>query len=229
VTKDPNLRNQMMRRPVLEENTLQFIRTEQKPFTGKLGALQKYAVQNNVPIIPHETAVFLKFIVKLLRPKEILEVGTAVGFSALLMAQNTPETSHITTIDRFPIMISQAKQNFEDFGETKKITLLEGQASELLPKLPPKKFDLIFLDCSKQHYQEFFEICLNLLSDNGVILVDDLFQGGTVFIDETEFSSKNRKIRQGLRSFLDYILAQTSIESTIIPIGDGLLMAKKQI
>lgn len=222
-------RNLMMRCPVLEESTLNFMRNNQKQWTGDLLELEIYAKENNIPIIPHETAVFMEFILKTINPKNILEIGTAIGFSAILMAKTLPNAK-IETIDRFEIMIDQAKSNFQKYKYNDQITLLEGNADDILGKLPHNYYDFIFMDCSKQWYKELLEQSLDLLSVGGIIVIDDIFQGGTVFKDENTMNSTNRKIREGLRRFYSFIHeleVSKQVESTMVGLGDGLMMIRK--
>ena len=123
------MRNEMMYRPIINEDILHYLRTEQKQLTGSLGELEELAHENGVPVIPHETVVFLQFLLKQKQPKNVLEIGTAIGFSASLMAETLGEDAKITTIDRFPVMIEKAKKNFEKLGLTDQVTLLEGDAA----------------------------------------------------------------------------------------------------
>ena len=108
--------NEMMHRPVVKKELVEFMRTRLKPFSGELGELEKDANTRGVPIIPHETAVFLNMILGQIKPKQILEIGAAIGFSGSLMAQHVGPEGHVTTIDRFDVMIRQAKANFEKLG-----------------------------------------------------------------------------------------------------------------
>lgn len=146
------------------------------PFSGDLGELENTANELGIPIIPHETAVFLDFIVGLYQPKNILEIGTAVGFSASLMATASPQAK-VTTIDRYELMYSRAKANFERLGLADRITQLEGDAADILPTLEQGKYDFLFMDSAKAKYIEFFPYCMDVLEVGGVLMVDDIFQG----------------------------------------------------
>ena len=162
------MRNEMMYRPIINEDILHYLRTEQKQLTGSLGELEELAHENGVPVIPHETVVFLQFLLKQKHPKNVLEIGTAIGFSASLMAETLGEDAKITTIDRFPVMIEKAKKNFEKLGLTDQVTLLEGDAADLLSSLEGP-YDFIFMDSAKSKYITFLPECLRLLSDDGVL------------------------------------------------------------
>ena len=198
------MRNEMMYRPIINEDILHYLRTEQKQLTGSLGELEELAHENGVPVIPHETVVFLQFLLKQKQPKNVLEIGTAIGFSASLMAETLGEDAKITTIDRFPVMIEKAKKNFEKLGLTDQVTLLEGDAADLLSSLEGP-YDFIFMDSAKSKYITFLPECLRLLSDDGVLMVDDVFQAGTVLQPIEEIPRKNRSIHRHLNEFLEEI------------------------
>lgn len=220
------MRNEMMYRPIINEDILHYLRTEQKQLTGSLGELEELAHENGVPVIPHETVVFLQFLLKQKQPKNVLEIGTAIGFSASLMAENLGEDAKITTIDRFPVMIEKAKKNFEKLGLTNQVTLLEGDAADLLSSLEGP-YDFIFMDSAKSKYITFLPECLRLLSDDGVLMVDDVFQAGTVLQPIEEIPRKNRSIHRHLNEFLEEITKSSELTSTLLPLGDGVALISK--
>lgn len=220
------MRNEMMYRPIINEDILHYLRTEQKQLTGKLGALEELAHENGVPVIPHETVVFLQFLLKQKQPKNVLEIGTAIGFSASLMAESLGADAKITTIDRFPVMIEKAKKNFEQLGLTEQVTLLEGDAAELLGTLEGP-YDFIFMDSAKSKYITFLPECLRLLADDGVLMVDDIFQAGTVLQPIEEIPRKNRSIHRHLNEFLAEVTKSSELTSTLLPLGDGVALISK--
>ena len=220
------MRNEMMYRPIINEDILHCLRTEQKQLTGLLGELEELAHENGVPVIPHETVVFLQFLLKQKQPKNVLEIGTAIGFSASLMAETLDEDAKITTIDRFPVMIEKAKKNFEKLGLTEQVTLLEGDAADLLSSLEGP-YDFIFMDSAKSKYITFLPECLRLLSDDGVLMVDDVFQAGTVLQPIEEIPRKNRSIHRHLNEFLEEITKSSELTSTLLPLGDGVALISK--
>lgn len=216
----------MMSRPVVKPELVDFMRKELKPFSGGLAEIEAYANERGIPIIPHETAVFLNMIVGILKPQRILEIGTAIGFSGSMMAQHLGEDGHLTTIDRFDIMIERAKNNFEKMGLSDKVTLLEGDAANILPTLEGT-FDFIFMDSAKAKYYEFLPHCMRLLEEGGMLIVDDVFQGGTILEEEKEIPRRVRKIHRRLNLLMDTVLNHPSLETSLVPLGDGLLMIKK--
>ncbi|WP_207941670.1 O-methyltransferase [Enterococcus sp. DIV2402] len=221
------MRNEMMYRPVVKPELVEFLRNEQKQLAGELGQIEKEANENEVPIIPHETVVFMQFLLGQIRPKQVLEIGTALGFSSSLMAQYVGEDGHVTTIDRFDVMIRKAKKTYERLGLEDKVTLLEGQAADILPELTGP-YDFIFMDSAKSKYIEFLPECLRLLKKGGVLMVDDVFQGGTVLDPIEEIPRNRRTIHRKLKRFLDVINTHPDLTTSLVPLGDGIALITKE-
>lgn len=221
------MRNEMMHRPVVKEELLDFMRTQQKKLPGELGKLEEEAHVAEVPVIPHETVVFLKFLLGQIQPERILEIGAAIGFSSSVIATTIGENAHVTTIDRFDVMIEKAKKNYERLGLTDKVTLLEGQAADILPELSGP-YDFIFMDSAKSKYIEFLSECLRLLRKGGVLMVDDIFQGGTILLPDEEIPRGKRAIHRKLNEFLRVVMNHPDLTSTILPLGDGVILMTKE-
>lgn len=219
--------NEMMHRPIVMQKVVDFMREGQLDFEGALGEIEAYANERGIPVVPHETATFIDFFTATMQPKYILEIGTAIGFSASLMAQHLQADGHLTTIDRYAKMYERAKENFKKMGLEDSITLIEGDAADVLPTLDGE-FDLIFMDSAKAKYIEFYPECMRLLRQGGVLIIDDVFQGGTVLDDESEIPKRVRKIHRKLNELFDTILNDKTNRSTIVPLGDGLLMVRKE-
>ena len=219
-------RNEMMDRPVINNDVREFLRTEQKQLNGRLKDLQDNAQENRNPVIPHETVSYFIWLLDQMKPKEILEVGAAIGFSASVFAEYSD--ARIQTIERNPEMIERAEANFEKFGISNRVKLLEGQAEDWLAKLPADTFDLIFMDSAKAKYYDFFPDCMRILKMGGVRAVDDVLQGGTILQPTEEIPRRVRKIHKKLNAFLDVVLDHPALISTILPIGDGLLLITKK-
>ena len=186
---------------VTEDYLNMYLRTVQPKYEGTLGEIQAEATEKNVPIIPHETARFLSVLLTLKKPKHILEIGTAVGFSSSLMAQYIPEDGTITTIDRFEVMLKDARVNIDRMGLNDKIKILEGDASDILPTLEGP-YDVIFMDAAKGQYSNFLPHCIRLLSVGGMLIVDDVLQGGDIAKTRFEVPRRQRTIHKRLRNFL---------------------------
>jgi predicted O-methyltransferase YrrM len=205
---------------------VQYINSLQPHFDGVLGEIQQAALDEGLPIIPPETAHFLATLLSLKRPRRVLEVGCAVGFSAGLFARYLTSDGHITTIDRYDYMIDKARQNFKRLGIEACVSLIEGNATEILPQLSGT-FDVIFLDAAKGQYIRFLPDCLRLLNDGGLLLADDILQAGRVALGRFAVPRRQRTIQARLNAFLREVFACPALESSIIPIGDGLLLAHK--
>lgn len=219
--------NHNMRRPVVKEEIVSFMRERQAPVTDALKELEEFARRENIPIIPHETVAFFRLFLQTMQPKSILEIGTAIGFSALLMAEQVPDAK-IMTIDRNEEMIGFAKENFARFDQRKQITLLEGDAVDLLEHIE-QRFDLIFMDSAKSKYIVFLPEVLKRLEVGGVVILDDIFQGGDVARDIMEVRRGQRTIYRGLQRLFDATLDHPSLTASLIPLGDGILMIRKNL
>ena len=217
--------NHNMRRPVVKEEIVSFMRERQAPVTDALKELEEFARRENIPIIPHETVAFFRLFLQTMQPKSILEIGTAIGFSALLMAEQVTD-ARITTIDRNEEMIGFAKENFARFDQRNQITLLEGDAVDLLEHIE-QRFDLIFMDSAKSKYIVFLPEVLKRLEVGGVVILDDIFQGGDVARDIMEVRRGQRTIYRGLQRLFDATLDHPGLTASLIPLGDGILMIRK--
>lgn len=204
-----------------------YLNSIQPMCTGVLGEIQKDAYEKGIPIIPNETAKFISVILSIIKPENILEVGCAVGFSSSLMSKYIKESGSITTIDRFPFMIEQAKANFARLGVLNKVKLLEGDAADILPTLS-EKFDVIFMDAAKGQYIKILPDCLRLLKTGGIIIADDVMQNGNVAIDISRIPRRQRTIYKRMKDFLYTISNTDGLISCIIPIGDGISITYKE-
>ena len=217
--------NHNMRRPVVKEEIVEFLRQRQKQVSGSLKELENFARKENIPIIPHETVAYFRFLMEIIQPKNILEIGTAIGFSALLMAQHSPNAK-ITTIDRNPEMIGFAKENFAKYDSRKQITLLEGDAVDILSTLT-ETYDFVFMDSAKSKYIVFLPEILKHLDVGGVVVLDDVFQGGDIAKDIMEVRRGQRTIYRGLQRLFDETLDNPGLTASLVPLGDGILMLRK--
>ncbi|MGO2329160.1 MAG: O-methyltransferase [Lactococcus cremoris] len=217
--------NPMMNRPVVKAELVEWMRSSQTQITGELAEVLNFAKENNIPIIPHETVLYFQMLLSLLKPKRILEIGTAIGFSALVMAQEVPE-AEIVTIDRNPEMIELAKKNLTKYDHRNQIQLKEGDAADVLQELKGP-FDLVFMDSAKSKYVEFLPKSLELLSENGLILMDDVFQAGEILLPIMEVKRNQRALERGLRKLFDEVFDNPKYMTSVLPLGDGLLMIKK--
>lgn len=190
-----------------------------------LNELERYAKENNVPIVQKETARFLELMVSIQKPKKILELGTAIGYSAILMSEAMNNNISITSIERDESMIEEANVNFSKYGY-RNIHILEGDALEILESLDDK-YDLIFMDAGKGHYNHFLPNCLRLLSQEGIIIADNVLFRGMVATNDL---LKRRKITivKRMRKYLEEVNKDTDLITSVIPMGDGIAVTKRR-
>lgn len=211
----------------LVENYLaEYINNIQTNCDGNLGELQKWAYEQGLPIIPKDVVKLLGFVLGLKKPKAILEIGMAVGFSASYMSQYLSEDGYIKTIDRYPLMIERARANFKKFGLEDKITILEGNANDILPTMD-EKFDFVFMDAAKGQYITILPEVLRLTKVGGVIMADDILQDGRVAQDYFEIPKRQRTIHKRLNEFLQEITHNEKLRTSILTVGDGVVLIEK--
>lgn len=203
-----------------------YLRTIQPHYDGVLGEIEKESRDAQVPVIPHETARLLSVLLTMKKPKNILEVGTAVAFSSGLMSRYLQDGGTITTIDRYELMLKDARKNIARMGLEDTIKILEGDAADILPTLTGP-YDIIFLDAAKGQYSAFLPHCLRLLPVGGLLIVDDVLQGGDIAKTRFSVPRRQRTIHKRLRNFLWDISHNDALESSIVPIGDGLAVCVK--
>lgn len=192
-----------------------------------LDALERKALSDEVPIIRPDMQSFLKVLLSVHRPERILEVGTAVGFSAILMAQNTDDTCQITTIEKYEKRIPEARGNFRLAGLGNRITLLEGDALEVMGRLS-EPYDMVFMDAAKGQYIHFLPEALRLLRTGGILVSDNVLQDGDIIESHYAVERRNRTIYKRMREYL-YVLKHTQgLLTSIVPVGDGAAVTVKQ-
>lgn len=185
------------------------------------GELENFAFINKIPVIGWNTAEFLELIVTIKNPAKILEIGTAIGYSAIRMLSGCAKNTTIDTIELSRDNIPLAKNNFIKYGVQERIRLLEGNATDILPGLGT--YDLVFLDADKKYYISLFQPVLNRLKQGGVLIVDNLLWKG-----EVASPSEKKKVSSDiLREFNKLFLSEETLKSTIIPVGDGIGLAVK--
>ena len=213
---------------IVDERMAIFIDSMDTPNTDFLNQLEKYSKETNVPIIRPSMQSFLKLLLAMKQPKRILEVGTAIGFSALLMSEYGPEDCHITTIEKYEKRIPLAKENFAKAGKEDRITLLEGDAVEILKELEGT-YDFIFMDAAKGQYLNFFEDTLKLLNEGGILVSDNVLQEGDIIQSRFAVTRRNRTIHSRMREYLYILTHDDRIETSILPVGDGVTVSVKKI
>lgn len=158
---------------------------------------------------------------------KILEVGTAIGFSALLMSEYAPEGCHITTIEKYEKRIPLARENFKKAGKEQNITLLEGDATQILAELK-EEYDLIFMDAAKGQYINFLPDILRLMSPGGILVSDNILQDGDIVESKYAVTRRNRTIHNRMREYLYALTHHEELETVILPIADGVTLSAKK-
>ncbi len=195
--------------------------------TPFLNEIEKEAKETNVPIIRTQVQSLLKLLLAMRKPATILEVGCAIGFSALLMSEYGPEDCHITTIEKYEKRIPVARENFRRAGKEERITLLEGDAVEILQKMTGA-YDMIFMDAAKGQYIHFLPDVLRLLAPGGILLSDNVLQDGDILESRFAVTRRNRTIHSRMRAYLYELKHHPQLETVILPVGDGVTLSVKR-
>ena len=194
-----------------------------------LETIEQEALDGFVPIIRRETAAFLRTMTAALRPKAILEIGTAVGYSALQMCRFMPKDCRITTIEKYEKRLPIARENFRRAGQEERITLLEGDADLHLKELADqgRLFDLVFMDAAKGQYLNWLPLVLKLMPEGGVLISDNVLQDGDIVESRFAVQRRNRTIHSRMREYLYQLKHTQQLETAVIPIGDGVTVSTK--
>lgn len=211
---------------IIDERMSAFIDSLDKGNTPFLDEIEKYAIETQVPVIRKSMQSLLKFLLTFSKPKNILEVGTAIGFSALLMSEYGPEDCHITTIERYEKRIPVARENFKRGGAENRITLLEGDAADILKELSGA-YDLIFMDAAKGQYINFLPEILRLMAPGGLLVSDNVLQDGDIIESRFAVTRRNRTIHARMREYLYELKHHPDLETVILPVGDGVTLSTK--
>ena len=198
--------------------------TEDTPF---LAALEKWALEERIPIIRKETQSFLKMLLAMKQPEHILEIGTAVGFSALMMSECVSEDCPITTIENYEKRIPIARENFVRAGKDHQITLLEGDAMEVLKGLTGP-YDFVFLDAAKAQYIYYLPELLRMMPEGAVLVSDNVLQDGNIVESRFAVERRDRTIHARMREYLYELTHREDLETSILPLGDGVTVSVRK-
>ena len=212
---------------IVDERIITFINSLDTKNSEILEDIEREALADNVPIIRREMQSFLKVLLMVKKPMRVLEVGTAVGFSALLMSEYVPEECAITTIENYEKRIPIARQNFVRAGKEKKITLLEGDAMDVLKTLEGP-YDFIFMDAAKGQYIHFLPEILRLLARDGVLVSDNVLQDGDVIESRFAVTRRNRTIHKRMREYLYTLTHSEELVTAVLPVGDGITLSTRR-
>lgn len=212
---------------IVDERMTAFINSLNPGNTALLDEIEQEALDAYVPIIRKEMQSFLKFLLKANSPERILEVGTAVGFSAILMSEYAPENCQITTIEKYEKRIPIARANFQRAGMEDRITLLEGDAMEVLKGLEGP-YDFIFMDAAKGQYIYYLPELIRLLSRGGILISDNVLQDGDVIESRFAVERRNRTIHARMREYLYTLTHCAELTTSILPLGDGVTVSVRE-
>ena len=212
---------------IVDERMVTYIHSLETPESPLIEQIEQEALDTYVPIIRKETQSFLKVLLMMKKPVRVLEVGTAIGFSALLMCEYLPENGHITTIEKYEKRIPIARENFKRAGKEDRITLIEGDALEVMRSLE-RPFDFIFMDAAKGQYIHYMPEAIRLLSKDGVLMSDNVLQDGDIIESRFAVERRNRTIHSRMREYLYELKHNDQLQTSIIPLGDGVALSVKK-
>ena len=212
---------------IVDERMVTYINSLDMGNTPLLNEIEKEAKADLVPVIRREMQSFLKVLLAIHRPLRVLEVGTAVGFSALLFCEYGPENMQVTTIEKYEKMIPIARENFRLAGRENQITLLEGDAADILKELQ-ESYDLIFMDAAKGQYIHFLDDVLRLMKPGSVLVSDNVLQGGDIIESHYAVERRNRTIYKRMREYLYELKHNDKLLTSVIPLGDGVTVSVRK-
>ena len=212
---------------IVDERMVTYIHSLETPESPIVEAIEQEALDTYVPIIRKETQSFLKTLLLMKRPLRVLEVGTAIGFSSILMSEYMPEGGHITTIEKFKKRIPIARENFKRAGKEEQITLIEGDALEVMQSLEGP-YDFIFMDAAKGQYIHYMPEAIRLLAADGVLMSDNVLQDGDVIESRFAVERRNRTIHSRMREYLYELKHREDLQTSILPLGDGVALTVKR-
>lgn len=212
---------------IVDERMVTYINSLDMGNTPLLNEIEKEAKADLVPVIRREMQSFLKVLLAIHRPLRVLEVGTAVGFSALLFCEYGPENMQVTTIEKYEKRIPIARENFSRAGRENQITLLEGDAADILKELQ-ESYDLIFMDAAKGQYIHFLDDVLRLMKPGSVLVSDNVLQGGDIIESHYAVERRNRTIYKRMREYLYELKHNDKLLTSVIPLGDGVTVSVRK-
>ena len=212
---------------IVNERVVTYIHSLELPESEIIEKIEQEALESFVPVIRKETQSFLKVLLTIKKPLRIREIGTAVGFSAILMSEYMPEGGHITTIENYEKRIPAALENFKRAGKERVISLLEGDALEIMKRLEGP-YDFIFMDAAKGQYIQYMPEAVRLLAPEGVLVSDNVLQDGGIVESRFAVERRNRTIHSRMREYLYQLKRDQRLQTSILPLGDGIALSVKK-
>ena len=212
---------------IVDERFSTYVASLEAPEEPLLERIEAEALAARVPIIRKEIQSFLKTLLVMHKPRKVLEIGTAVGFSALLMSAYLPEGGHITTIENYEKRIPIARENFRQAGKEGVISLIQGDALAVMKELT-EAYDLIFMDAAKGQYIHYLPEAVRLLAPGGVLVSDNVLQGGDVLESRFAVERRDRTIHSRMREYLYELKHHDQLQTSILPLGDGVALSVRK-
>ena len=214
---------------ITDERTAAYIDSLAGRNTPFLEELEKTAVSEGIPVIRKPAQSLLKYVLADIKPARILEIGTAVGYSAILMATYGPDGSHIDTIENYEKRIEAAKKNIISAGMQERINLIEGDAADVISELKEQEkiYDMIFVDAAKAQYLTYLPACRDMLRDGGVLISDNVLFDGDIVQSRFAVRRRDRTIHARMREYLRALTEDEELVTVILPIGDGMTLSVK--
>lgn len=212
---------------IVDERFSTYVASLEAPEEPLLERIEAEALAARVPIIRKETQSFLKTLLVMHKPRKVLEIGTAVGFSALLMSAYLPEGGHITTIENYEKRIPIARENFRQAGKEGEISLIQGDALAVMKGLT-EAYDFIFMDAAKGQYIYYLPEAVRLLAPGGVLISDNVLQGGDVLESRFAVERRDRTIHSRMREYLYELKHHDQLQTSILPLGDGVALSVRK-
>ena len=215
-------------RMIVNDRIVSYIHSLESQNSETLAKIEQCAIKDNVPIIRKEMESFLRVMLSISKPLNVLELGCAIGYSAILMSEYLPEGGHITTIENYDKRIVEAKANIQMANLEEKITLLEGDAMEVMKDLEDEKYDFVFMDAAKAQYINFLPEVMRLMKPGAILIADNVLQDGDIIESRYGVIRRNRTIHSRMREYMYQVKHMEELETTIVPIGDGITMSVKK-
>ena len=213
---------------IVDERIRTYINSLEKTNSRLLEDIEQKAHKDGVPIIRKEMESFLRVMLLIKKPTKILELGTAVGYSAILMSECIEKDAKIVTIENYERRIKEAKENITKADREKTIELLEGDAMEIMPTLVEEQFDFAFMDAAKAQYINFLPQVLRLMKKGAILITDNVLQEGDLIESKFVVRRRDRTIHKRMREYMEVVKNHPELETSIVPIGDGITMSVKK-
>jgi len=215
---------------IVEPRLVEYLNSLETELPEHLAKLEAYAIEHEVPIIRKEAQSLLKFFLELKQPKRILEVGTAIGFSASLLCEYMPKDCHLTTIEKVPMRIVEAEKNLAALKRSQDVTFLTGDAEDVLKNLREQgnQYDFVFMDAAKAQYMSFLAQILPMLPAGALLITDNVLQEGSIIESKYSITRRDRTIHMRMREYLYELKHNDALTTSIVAVGDGMALSVKK-